>query len=520
MKIFKYLSLSTIILALFFLFGTAIKLVAIDQYNTSFTYDQGRDMVDIRHMYSTISPKLVGPTTSINGVLLGPFWYYFNLPAFIIGGGSPIAISIWNIVAYQLAILFFYAITRRYLALQSLIISVLLFIAPSGFYTARYFWNANSAPIFVLLFFALLVPALFSKTQKWPIYLWIGLLAGITLQVEAAFGVLLIPFALLCLVLYRKKLRDILITLSGFSLTLIPQILFEIRHSFPMTRVFLAQISGADKVLGETVAFSDRLIERYSLYLHEIYKLSHIPADITTVIFVISLIIVLVTVIKPKFLPVLHQSRFTQVSLLFVIFTIAFYLLYPMQVKYWYVLGVHVPLIFVFSSLFVWLAHYPRLYPILFLILSFAVFHTVKAQTEYFRDYTYTESTNPSLIRNQIEAIDWIYASATESGFRVYNYVPAIYDYQWNYLFWWQGNHRYHPIEVAYRPDQPAYIVDQALIFDRVRETEEEYTYLIMEQDGSDRLIDWRHHFDPLCQVDQTTISKNLVIHKLSVCQR
>jgi len=50
--------------------------------NFAFTIDQARDILFIRQI-ANFHPVLVGPTTSINGVFLGPFWYYFNLPAFI-----------------------------------------------------------------------------------------------------------------------------------------------------------------------------------------------------------------------------------------------------------------------------------------------------------------------------------------------------------------------------------------------------------------------------------------------------
>jgi hypothetical protein len=82
--------------------STVLKIMEVANYNFPFTTDQGRDMVDMRHMVVTHTPRLVGPTTSINGVLLGPFWYYFNLTPFIIGGGNPAFVVYWQILWYQL----------------------------------------------------------------------------------------------------------------------------------------------------------------------------------------------------------------------------------------------------------------------------------------------------------------------------------------------------------------------------------------------------------------------------------
>src|SRR3989338_11444121 len=93
------------LLILALLISTFTKLIVVNGYNFAFTMDQGRDMVDIRQMVVSLTPKLVGPTTSINGVLLGPFWYYFLLPPFLISGGNPQAIMNWQIIWYQLSAL-------------------------------------------------------------------------------------------------------------------------------------------------------------------------------------------------------------------------------------------------------------------------------------------------------------------------------------------------------------------------------------------------------------------------------
>ena len=58
-------------------------------YNFPFTMDQSRDMLDIRQIVVSLHPTLIGPTTSINGVFLGPFYYYFNVIPYFLSGGDP-----------------------------------------------------------------------------------------------------------------------------------------------------------------------------------------------------------------------------------------------------------------------------------------------------------------------------------------------------------------------------------------------------------------------------------------------
>lgn len=144
-----------IILVLILLISTLIKVFAVKDNNFAFTMDQGRDMVDIRHMVITFSPRLVGPTTSINGVLLGPFWYYFNLPPFLFSGGNPATIVYWQILWYQLSIVFLWWVINKFSKNLAFIVAFLLLLSPTGFYTGRYFWNANAMPMMTAFFFSM-----------------------------------------------------------------------------------------------------------------------------------------------------------------------------------------------------------------------------------------------------------------------------------------------------------------------------------------------------------------------------
>ena len=83
-------------IAIIFLISTYLKLAPILNNNFPFTMDQARDMLDIREIAVGFHPVLIGPTTSINGVFLGPFYYYFNLIPFIISGGDPAFLVYWS----------------------------------------------------------------------------------------------------------------------------------------------------------------------------------------------------------------------------------------------------------------------------------------------------------------------------------------------------------------------------------------------------------------------------------------
>ncbi|MBP6867251.1 hypothetical protein KBC13_03265, partial [Candidatus Shapirobacteria bacterium] len=91
---------STIIFGLVLLVSTFIRFGQVKNYHTAFTYDQARDLLDIRALGEFKDLTVMGPTTSINGLRLGPFYYYFNLPSYWLGQGNPQALVIWNILGF------------------------------------------------------------------------------------------------------------------------------------------------------------------------------------------------------------------------------------------------------------------------------------------------------------------------------------------------------------------------------------------------------------------------------------
>lgn len=482
-----------------------IRIAAVWGNNFPFTMDQGRDMVDLRHMIVTTSPRLIGPTTSINGVFLGPAWYYFLLPAFVLGGGDPSVIMIWQIIWYQLSGLFLWWVFSKKSLRLGLIVSLLFLFAPVGFNTSRYFWNANAMPIFTAFFFGTLLMTL-EKTSFKKLILT-GILAGIGLQIEAAFGILFFPFAFLYLAAKRLGIKNLLMLSLGFVSTLIPQAIFELRHDFLMTKVLLAEFSGKATILGEKITFSDRLGERWQELIRRIVELSHFHPNIILLLFFFSLVIGIFILIKSKQSVI---NRISSVSIFFLIFSALFYLGFPQHLKGWYVLGLSVPLILIIASSLEYLFNLKNKYlsPIITVTILLHILHALSAQSEYLNQIAFTVSNDPSNLRNELTAIDWVYTKANGNGFKAYSYIPSVYDYNYHYLYWWYGakKYGYHPLDVAYLPNQTEYIKDNALLWTKAKAgSNEGLIFLIIETDKemSEREQKWLGNFSKLCPIEE-----------------
>ncbi len=102
MKQISFKNALLIVAVIIILLSGWVRYAQVANYNFPFTTDQARDMLDLRQLVVGLNPVLVGPTTSINGVFLGPSYYYFNVIPFFIGQGDPAFLVYWNIFLYTL----------------------------------------------------------------------------------------------------------------------------------------------------------------------------------------------------------------------------------------------------------------------------------------------------------------------------------------------------------------------------------------------------------------------------------
>src|SRR3989344_8920019 len=90
--------------------GVIFRIFITANNNFIFNMDNARDMVEVREMVVLSKLRLIGQTTSIDGVYYGPFWYYLLSIPFLLSFGNPYAailmeILLWAIGGYFLLFL-------------------------------------------------------------------------------------------------------------------------------------------------------------------------------------------------------------------------------------------------------------------------------------------------------------------------------------------------------------------------------------------------------------------------------
>lgn len=203
---------------------------------------------------------LIGPRADYKGLFHGPAWLYVNYPAYLIGQGNPVAISIyWVLLTMAVAALNYWIGMKLFDRLTGIIFA-LLFITSTMHYVNQ-FYNPTGAMFIAPLF--IFCAYMYVKTQKLSYMLGQLFLAGMMLQFQLAAGIptiLLTCVALLYLIVKNKNYKHLL----GFGMLLVPLstfILFELKFGFPQFKGVLNHFNGS--VVYYSLSFKEKLADRF-----------------------------------------------------------------------------------------------------------------------------------------------------------------------------------------------------------------------------------------------------------------
>ncbi len=495
--------LIAVIMIIVLIITTVFRVMAVSNYNFAVTHDQARDFLEVASIVIGHRPALVGPTTSINGVFLGPFLYYFLIIPFILGAGDPQWMVFWQIFWYQLAGVALFGILKKrpWLALMT---SSLFLLMPVGFLVNRYYWSANLMPAVIAWWLIALLITLSKPTNVRLLVL--GLITGIPLQAEAALGILIFPFTWLYLRSKRYKFNQLGLLTIGFGLTLMPQFLYELRHHFSQTQVLIREFTGQAPILGQRLTFGQRLVNRWQILLQLIRNTNHVYWWVVFGLFLASLAFLLERYRKLSNL----SLSLTRISLGLLLLSGMFYLLFPQALKTWYLHGLTIPLMIVTAVAAAEIAAFRqvgvKIIPLF--LLGLTLVFTIKEQAKYIRVAQEFKNQDPGNLYNEMQVVDWVYKQAQGRGFRVYDYRPEIYDYPNQYVFWWYGTEKYgyQPETITYADNVPAYVKSADKLWNQTTPPQPDTStpqlvFLILDPDPKHprRQQAWLDKFNHLC---------------------
>ena len=222
--------------------GIIFRLYITGNNNFIFNMDNARDMIDVREMVVLGDFRLIGPTTSIDGVYFGPFWYYMLPVPFLITGGDPYGSIILEIILWAIGGYFLLTLVLKYYGKLAFFAVSLIWLASNYIILGnQYAFNPNPVLFLTPVFIYCLLS--YIETGKLAFFLLTWFLAGAFFHFIVPVGIFMPLVIILSIFLTKKDLlkwQSLIFGLMVFALTFLPQIIFEIRHNFFMLNNLLA----------------------------------------------------------------------------------------------------------------------------------------------------------------------------------------------------------------------------------------------------------------------------------------
>jgi 4-amino-4-deoxy-L-arabinose transferase-like glycosyltransferase len=443
LKLSTFFNKELIILYIIILIGAYLRLPGVFSNSFAFTYDVGRDMLSLWDIVYNHKIILIGATTGIPGVFYGPWWYYILSPFFFLFSGNPQGIAfimaLIGIFSVPLAYLFGKRIGGSSLGLS---ISLLTSISPALISLSSQIWNPNIAPFFVLLVLLVLERIYTLKNKVKSYYFFaLGLLLALNIDIEILWGVLFsIGILISFIFLYRKQLsiKKILYLIIGGLIVLSPRIIFELRHSFIMTKSFLTFLS--TKTMEDKLDAYRFLENRGLFHLNEFSK-SFIQGNTIVSIILFLLILLVIVVLYKKGSLIIKQISLTCFSVLAAFYIGSFIFSHALWPHYF--VGLPIIYIILFSISIYLLSVKFKKDLIAYLILGIVFLLTINSMSIIQNLNKPLWQGDASVYRNQLDVIDYIYKESNGKQFKYVTYTPPVYDFTYQYLFKWYGRNRY-----------------------------------------------------------------------------
>jgi 4-amino-4-deoxy-L-arabinose transferase-like glycosyltransferase len=228
-----------------------------------FLGDQGRDVTIIKDFWQKGNLFFIGPQTSIGNMYLGPWFYYLIAPSLLLANFNPVGPAIFIALINIATIYLIYFVAKKWFSQTVGLISAFLFaISPVVIKYSNFIWNPNIMPFFALLFIYFFFEGLFTKKYRYFIY---ASLSFVMVFNSHYLGLALLPlpglYWLIELIkfikLKSKYIKTFLFNTSfaffAFFTSLIPQILFDIKHQGQNIKALLTFFTQRENNTGGTV---------------------------------------------------------------------------------------------------------------------------------------------------------------------------------------------------------------------------------------------------------------------------
>jgi hypothetical protein len=473
-----------------------------------FGFDHGKDSLAIFHMLVTKSPKFIGPWTSIPGLYFGPAWYYLLAPAYLIGRFNPVSAVYVMLLLVLIQVVLAYKYSGKTAAIITASAPLWMIISTSA-------WNPF--PMTLITFLILII---FQKIKqnldisKWQA-LGLGLLASLGFHFSAAYAIFY-PLAIGVGLLSLKpkfELKQIVWAGIGFTIPFIPQLLFELKHDFVQTQAVINYFSqGEPHIFSWTKirnVVETTLSELTLAFVPEQRGLSQTVTQVVKFLFLTSL---LGLGIKQFFQKKNNINFKYYASLVFGFIVIPIIGFFFLHFNFWYVYAM-MPIAAVIVAKIIDTA--PRWYK--FIVYLLLLLTPIFSYVQYVRVDRENLVGARAMLPVKKNALRTIRDRAKDKNFASYHYVPDIYDFSYQYLYFVEAAHgKILPVEFSYEPRVEPYVVQKQDLLEKYPQQKgdpEIIFYVVEKPNNEDFLQNWwsRQKYSEI--IEEIKLSKEVKLY-------
>ena len=458
-KIFQILLLGLLI---YFIFVP--RSVEVFNKNYLFGFDQGRDYLAVKNIVVNHKPTLIGSeigagAAGFRGIFQGPFHYYFLAIPFLLFRGDPYGGLLLMFLFGLASIIFTYFFVKKLFGQNiALITAILVAACPSLIPQSRFIWNSHPSTLFILLSFYFIF-LINNKINK-HIFLaafFTGFIYNFEIAIAVPMSLALFLYAVF--ILRCKFWKKYLFLFSGFIVSFLPLLLFDLRHGLSATRGIIEYLF-LHKGLETTLLLPPRLLEDH-LFSFYYNLLNTFPPFYYNFLNLFSSQNIIPTVLPLLFIIILAVYFFIKEKNKALKYFLGFLLMLPFvnffvfnflrdAVYQYYLIDLNLVYILLFAYCFYKIFQSNNLL-LKFSISVFLLIIIISGATKYFEifKYDYYDYGGTAKINGEKDALDYIYRDANGEKFGLLIFSPPIYTYQWDYLLWWYAENKYKYIPTS-----------------------------------------------------------------------
>jgi len=445
-----------LLLSLLILIGLFLRLKYWPDFLT-FGYEQARDAQLSTIIYSQKKLTLLGPTTEIEGVFHGPIYYYLIGLIYFLFGKNPSWVALWHILMNLACIPIVFWVGKKMFSQRVGLIAAAVFTI--SYEVISYsLWLSNPSPglPFIILTYFFFYRAFKENLKFLP-------LASFLLAISISFDLIIVVnlFGAIALgLIYNKKRINLKTGVASFLAFVIPLInypLFEIRHSFLMTKKLLSVLGSQDNefknVFQYLFNFSEGLAKEFANVLFPIH-------GFFAGLLMIVLFLFLWKNLRQK---KLFSNPYGLVLVWLLVNFTTFLISAAVTNSEFSYFGVNAASSLLLAAFLDNLIVKKRFFWVI-LISSLVVLGSLRAWQKFLPNpqRRLFDSQRGVILKDTLATIDYTYSQSNKKPFFVDTVtVPLFISPLWDYLYSWYGQEKY-----GYLPSKETKVSDQFLIIE------------------------------------------------------